>query len=116
MKIFSIFSLVCVFCFSAYSAPIKQYSAIDIVDDEPTLSERWQKALGTFQFEILEGRELTQIDISVIDRIESVRHQSEVKYFMYSDRIRVKVLPNSMLKNGNPNLELRVFVKEFKSK
>lgn len=85
----------------------------EIADNEPTLSERWQSALGSFQFEILPGRKLTQINIQVIEEIEKVRHKTDVKYFMYDERIRVKVLPQSDIDAGKANLELRVQVDNF---
>jgi len=92
-----------------YSHSIPNESSI-VVDD---IGTRWENALGTFQLEIIKSRKLPQIDISIIDEIETQRHATQIIYISYSENIRIKVLPYSMLEDGNPGLELRVYVDSF---
>lgn len=84
---------------------------IETISETP--QEKWDKALGTFQFEILEGRKLTEISIAVIEEIENKRHDTEIIYIQYSERIRITVLPKSMINGSFEKLELMKTVKSF---
>jgi hypothetical protein len=87
------------------------YNQIETVTETP--QEKWDSALGTFQFEILEGRKLTEISIGIIDEIESKRHDTEIIYIQYTDRIRIKVLPKSTINGAFEKLELMKTVTSF---
>lgn len=81
--------------------------------DDETPKEKWDSAVGSFQFEILTGRRLTEIDITIIDSIEENRHDTEVTYIQYSERIRIKILPKSVINSDYEKLDLMTTVESF---
>lgn len=83
--------------------------------DQDDPSVRWNNAIGTFQIQVLNGRRLPEIDITIIDEIESLRHNSEVMYLDYNERIRIKILPHSIINADFEKLELMVYVDSFNS-
>lgn len=84
------------------------------IDDE-TPKSKWDKAIGSFQFEIIKGRKMTEINVKIIDEIESKRHETDIVYITYSDNIRIKILPKSMIDTDFDKLELMTYVESFTS-
>lgn len=84
---------------------------LETINETP--QEKWDNALGTFQFEILAGRKLTEISITIIDEIENQRHDTEIIYIQYSDLIRIKVLPKNVISGSFEKLELMKTVNSF---
>ena len=84
-----------------------------VTNDDGTPQELWEKAIGSFQFEILAGRKLTEIDITIIESIEANRHDTEVTYLQYNERIRIKILPKSIISTDYVKLDLMKTVESF---
>tara|TARA_B110000908_G_scaffold111205_1_gene130461 strand:+ start:160 stop:540 length:381 start_codon:yes stop_codon:yes gene_type:complete len=78
-----------------------------------TPKEKWDKAIGSFQFEIIKGRRLSEIDITIIDQIELNRHNTEIMYIQYNDQIRIKILPKSTINSAYVKLDLMKTVTSF---
>jgi hypothetical protein len=74
--------------------------------------ERWDKALGSFQFQVIDSRVSPSINISIIEKIESSRHKTDTVYIKYADDIRIMVLPYSVI---NGNYEKLQFIKYISS-
>lgn len=81
------------------------------------LKEKWDAALGTFQFEVLNSSSIRNVDIhmDVIDEILANRHESEVTYipYTYNSDIRIKILPQSQITTNFEPLPLMVRVNSF---
>lgn len=88
-------------------------NSVQITNDDETPQELWNKAIGSFQFEILKGRKLTEIDITIIESIEANRHDTEVTYIQYNERIRIKILPKSVINTDYVKLDLMKTVESF---
>lgn len=74
------------------------------------LSERWNKALGSFQFQIINSRINPQVPISTIDLIEANRLEDKVNYIDYRENIKIMILPKSQLKKEYQRLELFKYI------
>jgi preprotein translocase subunit SecF len=55
--------------------------------------DRWEKALGTFQFQVINSRLQPSINVNIIEKIESNRHQTDTVYLKYTEEIRIMILP-----------------------
>lgn len=84
-----------------------------VIATDETPKEKWDKAIGTFQFEILKGRKLTEINITIIEEIEKNRHETDIVYIQYSERIRIKILPKNVISGSFEKLELKKTVDSF---
>lgn len=97
--------------FSEKSTPNLQLNSNSFPSETP--KEKWDSAIGSFQFEILKGRKLSEIDITIIDKIELNRHDTEIMYLQYNDQIRIKILPKSTINSVYVKLDLMKTVTSF---
>lgn len=84
--------------------------------DDNEIKEKWDKALGTFQFEILsrrDSRELFTFKMEVIHKIEANRHETDIVYISYNDFVRIKILPKNQISGAFQKLELMKEVDSF---
>lgn len=54
-----------------------------------------QKLQGTYQLQIIDSREKTEMPLSLLDSVAAKRHSTDNVYFWYKKNIRVLVLPLS---------------------
>ena len=54
-----------------------------------------QKLQGTYQLQIIDSREKTEMPLSLLDSVAAKRHGTDVVYFWFKKNIRVMVLPQS---------------------
>lgn len=87
-------------------------SKLTFADDEAVLREKWDKAIGTFQFQIVNSRISPQIHVSIIETIEKNRHDSEIIYIPYSENIRIKILPKNTISSAYDKLETFMYITE----
>lgn len=93
------------FCFFLLSAleSTAQQSVMPVIQSPEqeaymkTIRERWSKALGTFQIQIVNARISPQIDVVIIERIEAARKYDEVVYIPLRESVRVMILPKSQI-------------------
>ncbi|MBA3665852.1 MAG: hypothetical protein H0W61_16855 [Bacteroidetes bacterium] len=57
----------------------------------------FNKLEGTYQFQVLDSRDKTEIPLYLMDSIEVKRHVSQVVYFPYKNNVRVMVLPYNVI-------------------
>lgn len=74
--------------------------------EKELLKNRWEQALGTFQFQIINSRINPQIDINVIDEIEKSRDENKIIYIDYKENIKIMILPKSAIAHRYEKLEL----------
>lgn len=55
------------------------------------------KLEGTYQVQVINSRDKTEIPLWIMDSIQSKRHQSEVVYFPLKNNVRVMVLPFNVI-------------------
>lgn len=110
--------LLSFFCFvfalsvSAQNEAINQGSNLNQKTEQENaiLSERWNKALGSFQFQIINSRLNPQVSISTIDLIEKNRLEDKINYIDYRESIKIMILPKSALKKEYQKLELFKYI------
>ena len=84
--------------------------------DDNELKEKWDKALGSFQFELLSrrnSRKLLTINLEVIYEIEANRHETDVTYISYNEFTRIKILPKNQISGAFQKLDLMTEVDSF---
>ncbi len=64
------------------------------------LREKWDKAQGTFQIQIVNSRINPQVDVAVIEEIEKLRKQEEIVYLPFRDDVRIMILPITMMQSA----------------
>ncbi len=57
------------------------------------LMELLQKLEGTYQIQVLNSRDKTEVPLFIMDSIQAKRHNTEVVYFPLKNNVRVMVLP-----------------------
>ena len=75
-------------------------------EEKELLKNRWEKALGTFQFQIINSRINPQIDINIIDEIEKNRDENKIIYINYKENIKIMILSKSTIAHRHEKLEL----------
>ena len=92
------------------------FKALQFQFDDNEIKEKWDKALGTFQFEILSkrnSRELLTIKMEIIHEIEANRHETDVIYISYNEFTRIKILPKNQISGAYQKLDLMKNVNSF---
>jgi len=56
-----------------------------------------QKLDGTFQVQVLDSRDKTEIPLYIMDTIQAKRHSTNVVYFPLKNNVRVMILPLSVI-------------------
>jgi hypothetical protein len=79
---------------------------IDSKVESKRLMTLFNKLEGTYQVQVLNSRDKTEIPLYIMDSIETKRKQTEVVYFPLKNNVRVMVLPFSAInKKGFVPLE-----------
>lgn len=52
---------------------------------------------GTFQIQVVNSRDKSELPLSIMDAIKSKRHATEIVYFPLKNNVRVMVLPYSVI-------------------
>lgn len=90
---------------SSFSRPCYcQNSGDDEEKKKQEQRDKWNKALGSFQFQVL-GRTYPSIDIAIIEKIEMARHKTDTVFMPYSQDIRIMILPESVIKGEYKKLD-----------
>lgn len=117
MKKILVFATLCLFfTLTGYSqnvgTPNKQDSNLNQINEQESkeLNERWNKALGSFQFQIIDSRINPSVHISAIDLIEKNRLEDKINYVDFREHIRIMILPKSVIKNEFTKLELFKYI------
>ena len=79
-------------------------------DEKELLKNRWDKALGTFQFQIENSRINPQVNINILDKIEKNRDENKTVYIDYIENIKIMILPKSVIKNKFEKLSLFKYI------
>lgn len=58
------------------------------------LNQRWNKALGTFQIQVVNSRINPTVGVEIIEKIEADRKESEIVYISLRENVRIMVLPH----------------------
>lgn len=99
-----------------YQSKNSLFKALEFQFDDNEIKEKWDKALGTFQFEILSkrnSRELLTIKMEIIHEIEANRHETDVIYISYNEFTRIKILPKNQISGAYQKLDLMKNVNSF---
>ena len=94
------------------SSVIKQDSKLSQTAEQESkeLNDRWNKALGSFQFQIIDSRINPQVSISTIDLIEKNRLADKVNYIDFREHIRIMILPKSVISKEFTKLDLFKYI------
>jgi hypothetical protein len=74
------------------------------------LNDRWNNALGSFQFQIIDSRINPSIPISTIEMIEKNRLNDKINYLDFRDHIRILILPKSTVEKDYKKLDLFKYI------
>lgn len=96
--------------FSQNEAKQQPSTTQDSQKENEELSQRWNKALGSFQFQIINSRINPQVPISTITLIEANRLQDKVNYIDYKENMRIMILPKSQISKEYQKLELFKYI------
>lgn len=94
-----IFSTLLLVLLTIGQVAAQEKSAQDI--DMEKLASQQQKLEGTFQIEMIDTRGKPTFHISLYDKIEELRDETEVKYYQVSNTMRIKILPLSVIEDEN---------------
>lgn len=94
-----IFSTLLLVLISIGQVAAQEKSAEDI--DMEKLAVQRQQLEGTFQIEMIDTRSKPTFHISIYDKIEELRDETEVVYYDVSDIMRIKILPISVIEDEN---------------
>lgn len=61
------------------------------------LMKLYQKLEGTYQVQIIDSREKIAFPLTTLDAIEKQRHATETTYFWLKERVKIMVLPVSVI-------------------
>jgi hypothetical protein len=95
MKLKLIAAVFALVLFTDYNA--QNNPALDSKTESKRLMTLFNKLEGTYQFQVLDSRDKTEIPLHLMDTIEAKRKQTEVVYFPYKNNVRVMVLPYSVI-------------------
>lgn len=84
------------FCF-VLSGKAQNAGALETKTESKRLTTLFNKLEGTYQFQVMDSRDKTEIPLYLMDTIEAKRKQSEVVYFPYKNNVRVMVLPYNVI-------------------
>ena len=84
----------------------------DLSDDEiAELISLKETIDGTYQFQMIDTRSLPTIQLSLFREIEKRRHDTEIIYYMYSDKMRIMILPRNQISSADfKKLEYLIFI------
>lgn len=57
------------------------------------LNQRWNKALGTFQIQVVNSRINPTVGVEIIEKIEASRKEAEIVYISLRENVRIMILP-----------------------
>ncbi len=70
------------------------------------LMDLFQKLEGTYQMQIINSRDKTELPLYLMDTIQKKRHTTNVVYYKYKSNVRLMILPFSEInKQGFKRLE-----------
>lgn len=78
--------------FSAQTSP---------ADESKRLMTLFQKLEGTYQIQILDSRDKTEIPLVLMDTIQAKRHLTEIVFFHVKNNVQLMILPISTINNGD---------------
>ena len=71
----------------------------DLSKEEVELyTQMTHQAAGTYQFQMVNTRDLPTVPLSIIKQIEENRDVNEVVYYQYSEKMRIMILPKNTIK------------------
>ena len=65
------------------------------------LNQRWNKALGTFQIQVVNSRINPTVGVEIIEKIEAERKEAEIVYITLRENVRIMVLPNKEIQKAD---------------
>ena len=65
------------------------------------LNQRWNKALGTFQIQVVNSRINPTVGVEIIEKIEASRKETEIVYISLRENVRIMVLPNREIQKAD---------------
>ncbi len=95
---------------TANTSVSEQKTARQLAQEDKELNDRWNNALGSFQFQITNSRLNPQVPISTIELIEKNRLEDKINYIDYRESIKIMILPKSELKKEHQKLELFKYI------
>ena len=110
--LFTLFYLFLFFNFQAQSGLKNEniYVSQSIENGSEEQSDKWNRALGSFQFQITNSRLHPQVPISTIDLIEKNRLEDKINFIEYKENIKIMILPKSQLKKDYQKLQLFKYI------
>jgi hypothetical protein len=73
------------------------YSAQSSKAESARLVDLFNKLEGTYQIQVLDSRDKTEIPLYIMDSIQAKRHSTDIIYFPLKNNVRVMVLPLSVI-------------------
>ena len=65
------------------------------------LNQRWNKALGTFQIQVVNSRINPTVGVEIIEKIEASRKETEIVYISLRENVRIMILPNREIQKAD---------------
>lgn len=94
MKLKMFAAVLALFIVSSLNA---QNNALDAKNESKRLMTLLNKLEGTYQFQVLNSRDKTEIPLYLMDTIEAKRSQTDVVYLPYKNNVRIMILPYSVI-------------------
>jgi hypothetical protein len=102
MKNFSMgyFIVIILFLISAPTAAYAQENP-KLQEDPKIETQRlmnlYKKLDGTYQLQIIDSREKSELQLSLLDKVEAMRHKTDTVYFWLGTNKRMMILPSSVI-------------------
>ena len=85
-NIFLLFIFAALFC---YKMPAQDKTKTE----SKRLMDLFQKLEGTYQLQIINSRDKTELPLYLMDTIQTKRHKTDVVYYKYKSNVRLMILP-----------------------
>lgn len=92
-----IFFTSILFLLFAFKVPAQK----DPKTESKRLMDLFQKFEGTYQIQVLDSRDKTEIPLFIMDSIQAKRHNTNVIYFPLKTNVRVMILPLSIINKND---------------
>lgn len=89
--------LSCLALFFALNLPAQNDPVYKSKEESKRLMSLFNQLEGTYQVQVLNSRDKTEIPLYIMDSIQMKRHKTEVVYFPIKNNVRVMVLPYSVI-------------------
>jgi len=90
-------TLFLVFALQDINAQVNSKEQQDPKIETQRLMDLYRKLEGTYQIQIIDSREKSELQLNILDTVEEMRHKTDTVYFWMRANKRLMILPFSVI-------------------